>query len=62
VLYFENGRKQVEGAFKNGNWDGTVKTYFESGALMYEDEYKDGRQLSRKSYKKNGKLQYEKKF
>ena len=57
--YYKSGKLKSEGAYKNDNLEGKVKIYRESGPVSYIDTYNDGVKINRKSYDKQGKLEFD---
>lgn len=43
--WHENGQKQFEGTYKNGELDGWVTTYYENGKIDFRGEYKNGQPI-----------------
>ena len=41
--FYENGKKEVEANYKNGEPDGLVTTYYEDGKINFRGEYKNGK-------------------
>ena len=44
--------------FLGGNLHGVVKTYYQNGALLYKDTYKNGEKINRKAYDSEGRLKF----
>jgi len=42
IMYYENGQKQSEGTYKNGEKDGKWIDWYENGQIESEGTYKDG--------------------
>lgn len=60
VRYWENGNKSMEGAYKNGNRNGTWTAWYKDGTLWSTGEYEDGVENGLKSvFHENGQKYYE---
>jgi antitoxin component YwqK of YwqJK toxin-antitoxin module len=63
ILYYDNGKKEREGTFKNGERDGKWTYWYDNGNVWSEGEFKNGESHSlRRVYHPNGKLYYEGNF
>ena len=57
VKYHENGQKQYEGTFKNGEQDGLFAEWYENGQKKYEWNYKNGKMTGlRTEWDKDGNI------
>ena len=54
-----NGQLESEFSFKNNDWHGIEKRWYENGQLSCESEYVNGAQVKRKEWDRNGKLTLE---
>lgn len=60
IRYYQNGRKEIEGRYKNGKRHGKWTYWYDNGNVWSEGEYKNGKSHGyRKVYHPNGKLFYE---
>ena len=57
-----DGKKYNKGYINKGKFDGIIITYYRNGQLRTEINLKDGKVVSFKSYKRNGKLKKERKL
>ena len=57
-----DGKKYNKGYINKGKFDGPITTYYRKGQLRSEINFKDGKVVSFKSYKRNGKLKKERKL
>jgi len=53
--WFEDGQLLMETNYRNGEFDGTLKTYWPDGTLKRHDEYANGKLLNGKAYDRTGK-------
>ena len=44
-FYYENGKLQAEGTYKNGEVDGVATTYDENGKILQQVTYKNGKEV-----------------
>ncbi len=60
VLYYEDGQKKLEGAYKNGERIGQWSYWYANGNLWSQGEYKNGLENGLKSvWHENGQKYYE---
>ena len=45
VSWYENGNKNSEGTYRDGQWHGTYKVWHPNGRLFYSGEYEHGRRV-----------------
>ena len=58
--YYEDGRLNGEGYYKDSRWEGECKWYYRNGRIEIECYYKDGKLEGKfKSYCRNGKIEEE---
>ena len=63
IIYYENGQKEREGSFKNGQRHGYWTYWYDNGNVWSEGDFKNGESHGvRKVYHPNGKLYYEGRF
>lgn len=55
-FFFLNGQLQSEGEYKNGLADGMYREYSETGRLIKEIKFKDGKRAWQREYYEDGKL------
>jgi len=51
---YENGQKEGEATFKDGELDGLSTTWYENGQKWLEGTYKDGKEISKECWDKDG--------
>jgi antitoxin component YwqK of YwqJK toxin-antitoxin module len=54
--WYENGQKEFEGTYKNGELDGFVTGWWSNGQKWYERTFKDGELISVKKWNEDGNL------
>ncbi|MGE5383681.1 MAG: toxin-antitoxin system YwqK family antitoxin [Omnitrophica WOR_2 bacterium] len=60
VHYYSNGKKYIEGNYKNNKREGYWASWYENGQLWSEGDFKDGLSEGKRTvYHQNGKLYYE---
>jgi antitoxin component YwqK of YwqJK toxin-antitoxin module len=60
ILYYENGQKKLEGAYKNGERIGKWSYWYANGNLWSQGEYLNGHENGLKTvYHENGQKYYE---
>ncbi len=60
VHYHPNGKKYIEGNYKDNKRDGYWASWYDNGQLWSEGEFKDGLSEGKRTvYHQNGKLYYE---
>ncbi|HLO89948.1 MAG: toxin-antitoxin system YwqK family antitoxin [Chloroflexota bacterium] len=63
VHYHPNGKKYIEGSYKNNKRDGYWASWYDNGQLWSEGEFRDGlSEGMRTVYHQNGKLYYQGEF
>lgn len=63
VHYYNNGKKYIEGNYKNNKRDGYWASWYENGQLWSEGNFADGLSEGKRTvYHQNGKLYYEGNF
>ena len=45
--YYEDGAIKIEGIFKDGKADGTIKVYDSSGKIILQEDWKDGERVNK---------------
>ena len=59
ISYFENGKKQIEGTYKDGKMDGYWVAYYSDGKKQSEGDFKEGLGTGKRTvYFENGKIRY----
>ena len=56
VEYFADNKKHIEGKFKHGKAVGVVKTYYKTGQLQDERDFRNGKLIHSITYNTDGKL------
>lgn len=57
VSWFENGNRNSEGTYRDGQWQGTYKVWYPNGKLFYIGEYDQGKRTGVwKFYDSTGRL------
>lgn len=63
VHYHPNGKKYIEGSYKNNKREGYWASWYDNGQLWSEGNFKDGVSEGKRTvYHQNGKLYYEGSF
>lgn len=55
TCWWPNGNKRSEYHFKTGNYDGLFTEWYISGKMLQQVLYKDGKEVSGKGWRENGK-------
>jgi len=60
TFWYENGKKEYEGTYKDGKQDGLVTQWYENGQIFWKGTLKDGEQQGLHTYwYENGKKSFE---
>ncbi|GAP42222.1 protein containing MORN repeat variant [Lentimicrobium saccharophilum] len=63
VVFHQNGKKYIEGNYKNGLREGYWASWYDDGTLWSEGEFRDGESHGKRSvFHPNGTLYYEGRF
>lgn len=54
--WWENGNKKYEYHFSNGNYNGLFTEWYQSGKMIQQVLYENGKEISGKGWRENGKL------
>jgi antitoxin component YwqK of YwqJK toxin-antitoxin module len=54
--WYENGKKKLEGTFKDGKLNGLSTTWYGDGQKKSEIHYKDGKIISQKEWNEDGSV------
>jgi len=56
TFWYENGKKEYEGTYKDGKQDGLVTQWYDYGLKKEEETYKDGELISKKEWNEDGSV------
>ena len=56
---YESGALQFQYNYRNGKLHGIIKEFYETGELKSEQDYKMGRIIGKRNFRRNGDLEYE---
>jgi len=56
IGWWENGNKKYEYHFNNGNYHGLFTEWYQSGKIIQQVVYENGKEISGKGWRENGKL------